>query len=72
MPKEPLSDHCSLMKHPERTIRPSDCLEGAAYIKTTDEGGEFVLNPVTPFPLVIEGGEGDDQVTVVGPRESRS
>ncbi len=54
------------MQHPERTSRPSDCPEGAAYIKTTNEGGTSVLNPITPFPLVIEGGEGDDKVTVIG------
>ena len=66
MSKEPLSDHCSLMKHPERTSRPSDCPDGATYIRTTNEGGAFVLNPITPFPLVVEGGEGDDKVTVIG------
>ena len=66
MRTEPLSQHCSLMNHPERSVRPSDCPEGAAYIRTTNEGGDYVLNPITPFPIVIEGGDGNDNVTVVG------
>jgi hypothetical protein len=66
MEKERLSDHCSLMKHPERTTRPSDCPEGGTYVKTTDKGGAFELHPITPFPLIIEGGEGNDKVSVIG------
>ena len=66
MRREPLSEHCSLMMHPERTTLPPDCPEGAAYIHNTDKGGDYVLHPITPFPLVIEGGEGEDNVTVVG------
>jgi len=54
------------MHHPERSVRPSDCPEGALYIRTTNEGGDYRLNPITPFPIVIEGGDGDDRVTVVG------
>jgi hypothetical protein len=54
------------MDHPERTVRPSDCPEGAIYIRNTDAGGDYVLHPITPFPIVIEGGDGDDNVTVVG------
>lgn len=66
MRDEPLSQHCSLMAHPERTELPADCPEDAVYIRHSDEGGEFVLNPVAPFPVVIEGGAGNDNVTVVG------
>jgi hypothetical protein len=66
MPREPLSDHCSLMKHPERSVLPSDCPKDASYIKTGDQGSDSVLHPITPFPLVIEGGEGNDKVTVIG------
>lgn len=54
------------MAHPERTERPADCPEDAVYIRNSDEGGEYVLNPVAPFPVVIEGGAGNDNVTVVG------
>jgi hypothetical protein len=54
------------MHHPERSVRPSDCPEGAVYIRHTDQGGDFVLNPVAPFPIVVEGGAGNDNVTVVG------
>jgi hypothetical protein len=66
MSDEPLSRHCSLMAHPERTTLPADCPEGAVYIRHTDEGGDFVLDPVAPFPIVIEGGKGEDKVTVIG------
>lgn len=66
MSDEPLSQHCSLMAHPERTTLPSDCPENALYIKHTDEGGDFALNPIAPFPIVIEGGDGEDNVTVIG------
>jgi hypothetical protein len=45
---------------------PPDCPEGAAYIHNSDKGRDFVLHPIAPFPLVIEGGEGEDNVTVVG------
>lgn len=54
------------MEHPERSVRPSDCPEGATYIRTTNEGGDYFLNPIAPFPIVIEGGDGNDNVTVVG------
>lgn len=66
MRKEPLSEHCSIMAHPERTTLPSDCPKDAAYIKLTDEGGSSDLHPITPFPIVVEGGAGDDNVTVIG------
>ena len=38
MSKEPLSERCSVMKHPERPV-PGDCPKDALYIRTTDEGG---------------------------------
>lgn len=66
MVDEPLSEHCSLMRHPERSVLPSDCPKDATYIRTGDEGGSYQLRPITPFPIVIEGGSGDDNVTVVG------
>ena len=66
MSKEPLSDLCSIMKHPDRKVMPSECPKDATYIKTGNEGGSSELHPITPFPLVIEGGTGDDHVTVVG------
>lgn len=66
MRNEPLSEHCSLMAHPERTVRPSDCPEDAAYIRVGNQGGSYALNPITPFPLVVEGGDGNDQVIVNG------
>lgn len=69
MSKEPLSERCSVMKHPERPV-PSDCPKDALYIKTTDEGGASDLYPITPFPIVIEGGAGDDDVTVIGPAKN--
>lgn len=65
MSKEPLSERCSVMKHPERPV-PGDCPKDALYIRTTDEGGASDLYPITPFPIVIEGGAGDDDVTVIG------
>jgi len=66
MSKEPLSDHCSVMMHPDRKGLPSDCPKDATYIKNGNEGGSYELHPITPFPLVIEGGTGDDNVTVIG------
>jgi hypothetical protein len=69
MSKEPLSERCSVMKHPERPV-PSDCPKDALYITTTDEGGASDLYPITPFPIVIEGGAGNDDVTVIGPAKN--
>ena len=69
MSKEPLSERCSVMKHPERPV-PSDCPKDALYIITGDEGGTSDLYPITPFPIVIEGGAGNDDVTVIGPAKN--
>lgn len=66
MAAERFSDHCSLMMHPERTTRPADCPEDASYIISSEAGGQFKLPANAPFPLVFDGGEGDDKVTVVG------
>jgi hypothetical protein len=66
MREEPLSEHCSLMMHPERATRPSDCPPDAVYIKTVDKGGAFEFDADAPFPLVIEGGEGNDKMAIVG------
>lgn len=63
-----LSDHCSLMaqqSEPKPKVRPADCPKDAAYIKTVDKGGEYTLAGAS-FPIVFEGGGGDDKVTVVG------
>ena len=64
--KEALSDLCSVMKHPDRKVMPSECPKDATYINMGDKGGSSELHPITPFPLVIEGGTGDDHVTVIG------
>jgi hypothetical protein len=70
MPAEPLSEHCSLMQRPggpaKPTARPADCLDDAAYIKTTPGGSRLVIPGDSPYPIVFEGGEGDDKVVVVG------
>ncbi|WP_375396247.1 hypothetical protein [uncultured Sphingomonas sp.] len=69
MPDEPLSEHCSLMARsggpPKPKERPADCPPDAAYIKTIGKGGAWTL-PSTTFPIVFEGGDGDDKVTVIG------
>ena len=65
----PRSERCSLMAKPgdppAPKTRPADCPKDAAYIKTTDAGGSLTL-PDAPFPLVFEGGDGNDSVTVRG------
>lgn len=66
MPTEPLSELCSQMAHPGRKTLPADCPEGAAYIKTNDAGSDHVIPGELGYPVVFEGGEGDDKVTVVG------
>jgi hypothetical protein len=67
---EPLSEHCSLMAKPggpaKPAQRPADCPKDAAYIKTVDEGGDFKIPGYAPFPVVFEGGKGDDHVTLIG------
>ncbi|WP_395331023.1 hypothetical protein WBP06_01165 [Novosphingobium sp. BL-8H] len=69
MASEPLSEHCSLMSKPggppKPATRPPDCPKDAAYIKTVG-GGSWTLPSNAPFPIVFEGGDGDDKVTVVG------
>jgi hypothetical protein len=70
MQPESRSEHCSLMAHPggppKPKVRPADCPKDAAYIKTTDAGGKFTLPGDAPFPVVFEGGDGNDSVTVEG------
>jgi len=69
MAVESLSDHCSLMARqggpPKPSVRPADCPKDAAYIKAIG-GGAFTIPGSAPFPIVFEGGDGDDKVTVVG------
>lgn len=66
---EPLSEHCDLMAKPggppKPASLPADCPKDAAYIKSVG-GGAMTIPGNTPFPLVFEGGDGDDKVTVVG------
>jgi hypothetical protein len=69
MSKGPLSERCSVMMNPERPL-PSDCPKDALYIKTTDSDGAYDLHPITPFPIVVEGGSGNDEVTVIGPAKN--
>ena len=70
MPGVPLSEHCSLMGRPGGPPPPKqlppDCPKGAAYIKTTDKGSNFTIRGDAPFPLVFEGGDGNDTLTLVG------
>ena len=67
MAEEALSEHCSLMERPggppKPAERPADCPKDAAYVKGT--GGMIFPNDA-PFPFVIEGGNGDDKVVIVG------
>lgn len=76
MAAESLSEHCSLMTRPggapKPSVRPSDCPKDAAYIKTTDAGRSFFLRgDVAPFPVVLDGGAGDDKVTVIGAKRGK-
>lgn len=70
MQDQPRSEHCSLMARPggppKPKTRPADCLKDAAYIKTTNSGGKFALPGDAPIPIVFEGGDGNDSVTVEG------
>ena len=70
MPRERLSDHCSLMARPDRPPppkeRPADCPLNGAYIKMVDRGGTLEIPGSPPFPIVFEGGDGNDQLTVKG------
>ena len=70
MPHERLSDHCSLMARPggppPPKERPADCPKDGAYIKMVDKGGAMSIPGSPPFPIVFEGGDGDDQLTVRG------
>lgn len=67
MADEPLSEHCSLMSEPggpaKPAERPTDCPKDAAYIK----GSGGTVHPANaPFPIIFEGGDGNDKVVVVG------
>lgn len=70
MPRERLSDHCSLMARPggppPPKQRPADCPVDGAYIKMVDKGGKFEIPGSPPFPIVFEGGDGNDALTVRG------
>ncbi|MFC0687543.1 hypothetical protein [Novosphingobium clariflavum] len=69
MANEPLSEHCSLLSKPggppRPADRPADCPKDAAYIKPVG-AGTSTLPGNAPFPIVFEGGDGDDKVTLVG------
>lgn len=69
MPQVSLSEHCSLMAKPggppKPATRPADCPPDAAYI-TAVGGGAMTIPGNAPFPIVFEGGDGDDHVTIVG------
>jgi hypothetical protein len=67
---ERLSDHCDLMAQPGHPpppkVRPADCPKDGVYIQTTDAGGHWLMHGDPPYPIVFEGGEGNDGVTIVG------
>jgi hypothetical protein len=67
MATEPLSEHCSLMSKPDGPPKPAelpaDCPKDAAYVKWD---GDIALSGNKDFPVVIEGGDGNDKITVVG------
>jgi len=69
---EPLSEHCSLMAKPggppKAQTQPADCPKDGIYIKTAAKNGGITLPPGSPFPIVVEGGDGNDSVTVIGPQ----
>ncbi|PXA86134.1 hypothetical protein DMC47_35420 [Nostoc sp. 3335mG] len=44
---------------------PPDCPPHAAYIKTIGNG-HWDIPGTAPFPIVFEGGDGNDSVTVIG------
>ena len=45
---------------------PADCPKDAAYIRTVGKGGHWTLPNNGAFPIVFEGGDGNDSVTVIG------
>lgn len=51
---------------PPPKVRPADCPKDGAYIKMVDAGGAMQLPGDPPFPIIFEGGEGNDSVTVLG------
>jgi len=63
MSTKPFSERCSFMENPGMKERPPECPKDAAYIKT--DGGTSIWH-LGKFPIVVEGGEGNDDVKIVG------
>ena len=68
MSQTSLSARCTLSDQPNAPSPPKGdpCPKGAVYIKTTKNGSEFALPNDSEFPIVFEGGDGDDKVTITG------
>jgi hypothetical protein len=67
---ERLSDHCSLMAvpggPPKPKERPADCPKDGVYIKGANKNGGITIDGPIPYPIIYEGGDGNDSVTIVG------
>lgn len=70
MPDEPLFDHCSLMTRPggppRPTERPADCPKDGVYIKAAPHNGGATIDGNIPYPVIFDGGDGNDSVTIIG------
>ncbi|CAM3073908.1 hypothetical protein SPAN111604_02430 [Sphingomonas antarctica] len=65
----PRSERCSLLQDPDHPLPPNtykgDCPKDATYI-VAKHGGAWDVPNGTPYPVVVEGGAGNDVLTVTG------
>ena len=68
MSQAPLSARCTLSDQPNAPSPPEGglCPKDAVYIKTTKNGSDFALPSNSEFPIIFEGGDGNDKVTITG------